>query len=111
MDLKDQLKDLFPDHEPQEEKKEVTKSEELDIWLQKDALICEFSKRKGKANTIIKGYTGAKKDFQNLTKYLKKEIGVGGSHKHEEILIQGDYRSQIMELLKGLGFNVKRVGG
>ena len=111
MDLKDQLKDLFPDHEHQEEKKEVTKSEELDIWLQKDALICEFSKRKGKANTIIKGYTGAKKDFQNLTKYLKKEIGVGGSHKHEEILIQGDYRSQIMELLKGLSFNVKRVGG
>lgn len=111
MDLKDQLKDLFPDHEPQEDEKKEAKHEELDIWLQEDALICEFSKRKGKANTIIKGYSGAKKDFQNLTKYLKKEIGVGGSHKHEEILIQGDYRSQIMELLKDLGFKVKRVGG
>lgn len=111
MDLKDQLKDLFPDHEPQEEDKKITKSDELDIWLQSDPLICEFSKRKGKANTLIKGYTGAKKDFQNLTKFLKKDIGVGGSHKNEEIIIQGDYRDQIMELLKDLGFNVKRVGG
>lgn len=111
MDLKDQLKDLFPDHESKEEEKTVSKTDELDIWLQSDPLICEFSKRKGKANTLIKGYTGAKKDFQNLTKYLKKEIGVGGSHKNEEIIIQGDYRDQIMELLKNLGFKVKRVGG
>lgn len=111
MDLKDQLKDLFPDHESKEEEKKVTKSDELDIWLQSEPLICEFSKRKGKANTIIKAYNGAKKDFQNLTKFLKKELGVGGSHKNEEIIIQGDYRDQIMDLLKGLGFNVKRVGG
>lgn len=111
MDLKDQLKDLFPEHEPQEEEKTASKSDELNIWLQSDPLICEFSKRKGKANTLIKGYSGAKKDFQNLTKYLKKVIGVGGSHKNEEIIIQGDYRDQIMELLKDLGFNVKRVGG
>lgn len=111
MDLKDQLKDLFPDHEPEKEEKSVSKGDELDIWLQNDPLICEFSKRKGKANTVIKGYTGAKKDFQNLTKYLKKEIGVGGSHKNEEIIIQGDYRDQIMRLLQDMGFNVKRVGG
>ena len=111
MDLKDQLKNLFPDHEPQEEEKKTSKSDELDIWMQNDPLICEFSKRKGKANTLIKGYTGAKKDFQNLTKYLKKEIGVGGSHKNEEIIIQGDYRDQIMDLLQDMGFKVKRVGG
>ncbi|WP_019038091.1 translation initiation factor [Psychroflexus tropicus] len=111
MDLKDQLKDLFPDHQPQEDEKQPSKSDRLDIWLQKDPLICEFSKRKGKPNTLIKGYNGAKKDFQHLTKYLKKEIGVGGSHKNEEIIIQGDYRDQIMKLLKELGFTVKRVGG
>lgn len=111
MDLKDQLKNLFPDHEPEQNEVVTSKSDELDIWLQNAPLICEFSKRKGKANTLIKGYTGAKKDFQNLTKHLKKEIGVGGSHKNEEIIIQGDYRDQIMDLLKELGFSVKRVGG
>lgn len=111
MDIKDQLKNLFPEHTPDEENTSVPKDESLDIWLQTDPLICEFSKRKGKANTIIKGYTGAKKDFKNLTTYLKKEIGVGGSHKNEEIIIQGDYRDQIMDLLSSMGFHVRRVGG
>jgi translation initiation factor 1 len=36
---------------------------------------------------------------------------VGGSYKNEAIIIQGDYRNQIMVLLKKMGFNVKRVGG
>jgi len=111
MDLKDQLKNLFPDHEPEEDEIEKPLSDELDVWIQAEAIVCEFSKRKGKINTIIKNYNGAQKDFKNLTKYLKKEIGVGGSHKNDEILIQGDYRTQIMDLLQNLGFKVKRVGG
>jgi len=74
MDLKDQLKDLFPDHEPEENSEPPSKSEELNIWMQDNPLICEYSKRKGKANTLIKGYSGAKKDFQNLTKVLKKRL-------------------------------------
>ena len=111
MGIKDQLKDLFPEHTPEDENTSGAENESLDIWLQNDPLLCEFSKRKGKVNTVIKGYNGAKNDFKNLTKFLKKEIGVGGSFKNEEILIQGDYREQIMNLLKDIGFSVKRVGG
>ncbi len=109
MDLKDQLKNLFPDHTPQEPKdKEDSKN---DIWLQDDPIICKYEKRKGKPITILEGYTGATEDFKALAKDIKKALSVGGSFKDDKIIIQGDYRDKIMEMLKSKGFNVKRVGG
>ena len=107
MDLKDQLKNLFPEHEvPQEHE-----AEKSDIWLQDDPLECRFEKRKGKVNTIIAGYTGATEDFKILAKDIKTSLGVGGSFKNDTIINQGDYRDRIMEMLKEKGFKVKRVGG
>ncbi len=108
MSLEDQLKNLFPDHEIQEEENTEL---EVDFWIQDDPLQCKFEKRKGKVNTVIAGYNGAKEDFKKLSQLLKKELSVGGSTKNEEIIIQGDYRDKIMEILKDLGFQVKRVGG
>lgn len=108
MDMKDQLKKLFPDHEPKEEE---IKEEKPDFWLQEDPLLCKYEKRHGKPQTIIEGYNGADKDFKKLTKQLKKMLGVGGSYKNDQIIIQGDYRDKIMEFLKEKGFKVKRVGG
>jgi translation initiation factor 1 len=108
MDLQDQLKNLFPDHEPEETPEPETKN---DLWLQDDPLICKYEKRKGKPITIIEGYTGADSDFKKLAKELKTTLGVGGSFKNDKIIIQGDYRNQIMEILKQKGFKVKRVGG
>lgn len=107
MDLKDQLKNLFPKHE---ETVEPIK-EKLDIWLQDEPIICKYEKRKGKPITILEGYNGATQDFKKLAKEIKKLLSVGGSFKDEKIIIQGDYRDQIMQLLKDKGFNVKRVGG
>ena len=109
MDLQDQLKNLFPDHTPQEEEHSTTEDDGL--WLQDDPLICKYEKRKGKPITIIEGYTGATDDFKQLAKELKQLLSVGGSFKDERIIIQGDYRDRIMSFLKDKGFNVKRVGG
>lgn len=108
MDLKDQLKNLFPDHEPEETPEENEKS---NIWLQESPMICKYEKRKGKPITIIEGYTGADSDFKLLAKELKTTLSVGGSFKNDKIIIQGDYRDKIMEILQEKGFNVKRVGG
>ena len=109
MDLKDQLKNLFPEHE--ERPVEISEKPETNIWMQDAPIICKYEKRKGKPITIIEGYTGADKDFKMLAKDLKKKISVGGSFKNDTIIIQGDYRDKIMGFLKELGFNVKRVGG
>jgi translation initiation factor 1 len=107
MDLQDQLKNLFPDHQFQEEQQPETSN----VWLQDEPLLCKYEKRKGKPITIIDGYNGATEDFKILAKELKTQLGVGGSFKNDQIIIQGDYRNQIMEMLKEKGFSVKRVGG
>lgn len=109
MDLQDQLKNLFPDHIPESE--EVSNEEQHELWIQKEPLICKFEKRKGKVNTIIEGYEGETEDFKLLAKEIKQFLGVGGSFKDEQIIIQGDYRDKIMAFLKDKGFKVKRVGG
>ncbi len=110
MDLQDQLKNLFPDHKPQEE--EIVDNKPTDqIWMQNDPIICKYEKRKGKPITILEGYTGADEDFKKLAKEIKTRLSVGGSFKNDTIIIQGDYRNQIMDILKEKGFKVKRVGG
>lgn len=108
MDLKDQLKNLFPEHISEEP---MNDSEKKNIWLQDDPILCKYEKRKGKPITILEGYTGATEDFKTLAKDIKKTLSVGGSFKDDKIIIQGDYRDKIMQILKDKGFNVKRVGG
>ena len=108
MDIKDQLKNLFPEHVPKKHERKEPKST---IWIQDDPIICKYEKRKGKPITILEGYSGADKDFKVLAKELKTELSVGGSIKNETIIIQGDYRDKIMAILKEKGFKVKRVGG
>ncbi len=107
MDLQDQLKNLFPEHKFEEPKEEETPN----IWLQDEPLLCKYEKRKGKPITIIDGYNGAISDFKKLAQEIKKTLSVGGSFKDEQIIIQGDYRDKIMEILIEKGFKVKRVGG
>lgn len=108
MDFKDQLKNLFPEHQPTVEDAQI---EDSSIWMQEEPMICKYEKRKGKPITIIEGYTGADDDFKSLAKDLKKKFSVGGSFKNDTIIIQGDFRDKIMNYLKEIGFNVKRVGG
>lgn len=110
MDLQDQLKNLFPDHTPEETSQEELPLEET-LWIQDEPLLCKYEKRKGKATTIIEGYTGATSDFKILAKEIKTLLSVGGSFKNEQIIIQGDYRDRIMAFLKEKGFKTKRVGG
>ncbi len=110
MDIQDQLKKLFPEHQPSNESEVVEESEHI-LFIQKEPMICKYERRKGKATTIIEGYEGSDEDFKLLAKELKIKLSVGGTFKDNAIIIQGDYRDKIMNLLKDKGFKVKRVGG
>lgn len=67
--------------------------------------------RKGKEVTLIEGFVGDENDLKDLAKILKSSCGVGGSAKNGEIIIQGNFKNKVAELLKKDGFQVKLKGG
>ena len=67
--------------------------------------------RAGKVVTVIKGFEGDIQTLKSLAKKLKNAVGVGGTVKNGEIIIQGNYRDKLMVILQEMGHQVKRVGG
>ena len=73
--------------------------------------VCIDKHRAGKITVIIREFIGSTHDLKALGKLLKTKCGVGGSVKNGEIIIQGNVRDKVIEILGKEGYNYKRVGG
>lgn len=86
-----------------EEKTLDIENQRLEVWIDK-------KNRGGKVATIVKGFIGHQNELKELGKTLKTACGVGGSAKNGEIIIQGNVRDKVMELLQKKGYHCKSVG-
>ena len=68
--------------------------------------------RAGKPVVILKGFVNLnRKDLKLLAKSIQSKLGIGGSVKNDTIILQGDKRNKLIEILKEEGFKLKVVGG
>ena len=88
-----------PDYHYQEED---TEEEVVTLPKEKQQLRVSLDKRNrnGKAVTLITGFTGSDEALETLGKLLKSKCGVGGSVKNGDIIVQGDHRQRVLEILQ-----------
>lgn len=90
----------------QEEQEEI---ETLENQKQNLRISLDKKQRAGKKVTLVSNFVGKQEDLVNLSKILKTKCSVGGSVKDGEIVLQGDFREKIFEILTNLGYKAKLI--
>lgn len=112
MDWKDMLSQLKADLPEGESPETDTKEQESPALSDcKHAetihVLIEKKGRKGKTATIAEGFQCSDEELQELASTLKRKLGVGGSARGGEILIQGECKERLISLLKEHGYKTK----
>lgn len=90
------------DYDYQTDAEEEVKT--LEAKGQKLRVRIEKNGRGGKTVTIVSGFIGSETDLKELGKSLKSKCGVGGSAKDGEVLVQGDFKQRVIEILRAMGY-------
>jgi translation initiation factor 1 len=94
----------YQSNEPTEATTLPPQQQQLRVQLDK-------KQRGGKQVTLVTGFIGTDADLQVLGKLLKTKCGVGGSAKDGEVVVQGDFRDKVLEVLLKEGYKAKKAGG
>jgi translation initiation factor 1 len=110
-DWKDRLNVVFstnPDFKYDDASAE--EAEPATLPNEKQKLRIELDKRsKGKVATLVTGFVGTDADLAALARTLKNKCGAGGSSRCGEILIQGDVRQKVNEILTKEGYKTRVI--
>ncbi len=79
--------------------------------IKQDLRIRVENNRGGKKATIISKYLGSQDSLENLCRELKIKCSTGGAVKDGEIILNGDLRQKVADLLTKLGYKYKFSGG
>lgn len=100
-----------PDFQFDYEEEEHEHAETLPPAQQLLYVSIDRKQRGGKEVTLVEGFVGTEDDLKDLGKLLKSKCGVGGAVKDGEILVQGNFRDKVVDLLTKEGYKVKKKGG
>jgi len=93
------------DEEPQPDKGDAVQQQgasRLDVVLERKG-------RGGKQATIVTGFNCDDEALKQVASQLKRTLGVGGSARGGEILIQGDFRQRVLDELTTMGFKARII--
>lgn len=93
------------DYEEEEAQESIAPEDQL-LYVSIDR-----KQRGGKEVTLVEGFVGPDEELKDLGKILKSKCGVGGAAKNGEILIQGNFKAKVADILQNQGFKVKLKGG
>lgn len=108
MDWRDKLNDV-KSTVPQVEETPTLAASKPTKKRQVEPLRVELDKRNGKPATLVTDFKGKDDELKELAKLLKVKCGAGGSSRDGEILVQGDFRVKIVDILLEMGFKVKKI--
>jgi len=94
------------------ENDEEVEFETLPKNQQKLYVSIDRKQRAGKEVTLIEGFVGSDDDLKELGKLLKTKCGGGGTAKESEIMVQGNFKDKIFDILVKDGYTqTKKKGG
>lgn len=86
-----------------------TEAETLAPGKQRLRVALDRRNRGGKQVTLVADFVGSDDDLKELCKMLKQKCGVGGAAKEREIIIQGDFRDKIVQILTEAGYKARKI--